>query len=110
MTILPFPLWPLAEHAMFGQNGFDASLASVVVCINDSMPMGASFFKSSFPFHRLVESYPKALKELKEEGSLPQSCELRQVKYLNNIVKPGLGFFSFETASNTLPGYERMNM
>src|SRR5437588_12243051 len=60
MTILPFPLWPLAEHAMFGQNGFDASLGSVFVCINDSMPMGAYFFKSSFPFHRLVESYPTA--------------------------------------------------
>src|SRR5438874_10051725 len=57
MTILPFPLWPLAEHAMFGQNGFDASLGSVFVCINDSMPMGAYFFKSSFPFHRLVVSY-----------------------------------------------------
>ena len=57
MTILPFPLWPLAEHAMFGQNGFDASLGSVFVCINNSMPMGAYFFKSSFPFHRLVESY-----------------------------------------------------
>jgi transposase-like protein len=32
-------------------------------------------------------AYPKAFKELKEEGSLPQACELRQVKYLNNIVE-----------------------
>src|SRR5438105_2218887 len=64
MTILPFPLWPLAEHAMFGQNGFDASLGSVFVCINDSMPMGAYFFKSSFPFHRLVESYPRGRRML----------------------------------------------
>ena len=66
-------------------------------------------------------AYPKAFKELKEERAIPDSCELRQVKYLNNIieqdhrfikrrVKPGLGFFSFETAWNTLQGYERMSM
>jgi transposase-like protein len=66
-------------------------------------------------------AYPKAFKELKDEGALPDSCELRQVKYLNTIVeqdhrfikrrvKPGLGFFSFETAWSTFQGYERMNI
>src|SRR5437762_3882469 len=66
-------------------------------------------------------AYPKAFKELQAEGAIPDSCELRQVKYLNNIVeqdhrfikrrvKPGLGFFSFETAWNTLQGYESMNI
>jgi transposase, IS6 family len=66
-------------------------------------------------------AYPKALCELKAAGTIPQECKLRQVKYLNNIVeqdhrfikrrvKPGLGFFSFETAWNTLQGYEVMNM
>jgi len=66
-------------------------------------------------------AYPKAFKELKAEGAIADSCELRQVKYLNTIVeqdhrfikrrvKPGLGFFSFETAWNTLQGYELMNM
>jgi transposase-like protein len=46
---------------------------------------------------------------------------LRQVKYLNNLIeqdhrfircrtRPGLGFFSFETAQRTLAGYETMNM
>jgi transposase, IS6 family len=66
-------------------------------------------------------AYPKALKELKAEGILPEACELRQVKYLTNIgeqdhrfikrlVKPGLGFFAFETAWRTLQGYEAMNM
>ena len=66
-------------------------------------------------------AYPKAIKELKEEGAIPNRCKLREVKYLNNIVeqdhqfikrrvKPGLGFFSFETAWNTLQGYEVMNM
>jgi IS6 family transposase len=66
-------------------------------------------------------AYPKALKELKAEGSVPESCELRQVKYLNNrieqdhrfikrLTKPGMGFFSFATAERTLQGYEIMNM
>jgi transposase, IS6 family len=47
--------------------------------------------------------------------------ELRQIKYLNNLVeqdhrfikrlvKPGIGFFSAETAWNTLQGYEVMHM
>jgi len=66
-------------------------------------------------------AYPKAMAELKAAGILPERVELRQVKYLNNMVeqdhrfikrrvKPGLGFFSFETAWNTLQGYEVMNM
>jgi IS6 family transposase len=52
---------------------------------------------------------------------LSQHVELRQVKYLNNLseqdhrfikrlTKPGMGFFSFETAWRTLQGYEMMNM
>jgi transposase, IS6 family len=52
---------------------------------------------------------------------LPQHVELRQVKYLNNLIeqdhrfikrltKPGMGFFSFETAWRTLQGFEVMNM
>lgn len=66
-------------------------------------------------------AYPKAISELKAIGVLPESVELRQVKYLNNLIeqdhrfikrltKPGMGFYSFETASKTLQGYEAMNM
>jgi len=66
-------------------------------------------------------AYPKALAELKAAGLIPESCELRQVKYLNNLVeqdhrfmkrltKPGMGFFSFETAWRTIQGFEIMNM
>src|SRR5215469_2390472 len=66
-------------------------------------------------------AYPKACRELKEEGIMPDSCELRQSKYLNNLVeqdhrfikrlvKLGMGFFSSETAWRTLQGYETMNM
>ncbi len=83
--------------------------------------------------HELKEKYPhdeallawatsvKAIAELKAAGVLPQQVELRPVKYLNNLieqdhrltkrlVKPGMGFFSFETAWRTLQGYEVMNM
>ncbi|HEY5006138.1 MAG TPA: IS6 family transposase [Ktedonobacteraceae bacterium] len=66
-------------------------------------------------------AYPKAIADLKATGVLPASVELRQVKYLNNLieqdhrfikrlVKPGMGFFSVETAERTLQGYEVMNM
>ena len=66
-------------------------------------------------------AYPKAEALLKATGMLPESVELRQVTYLNNLieqdhrfikrlVKPGLGFFSMETAGRTLQGYEVTNM
>ena len=66
-------------------------------------------------------AYPKAIAELKAAGVLSEQVELRQVKYLNNLIeqdhrfikrltKPGMGFFSFATAWRTLQGYEVMNM
>ena len=66
-------------------------------------------------------AYPKAEASLKAAGILPEQVELRQVKYLNNlieqdhrfikrVVKPGMGFFSVETAGRTLQGYEAMHM
>ncbi len=66
-------------------------------------------------------AYPKAIADLKAAGALPDHVELRQVKYLTNLIepdhrfikrltKPGMGFFSFETASRTLQGYEAYNM
>ncbi len=52
---------------------------------------------------------------------MPDACELRQSKYLNTLieqdhrfierlVKLGMGFFSFETAWRTVQGYEAINM
>ncbi len=66
-------------------------------------------------------SYPKATDTLKAEDTLPETTELRQNKYLNNIVEqdhrfikrlvnPGMGFGSFNTARRTLRGMEAMNM
>jgi transposase-like protein len=58
---------------------------------------------------------------LKEEGVLSVAAQLRQCKYLNNIVErdhrfikrrvnPELDFFSFNTARRTIGGSEAMNM
>ena len=60
------------------------------------------------------------LQKLKKEGVLSVAAQLRQCKYLNDIVEqdhrfikrrvnPGLGFFSFNTARQTIGGYEAMN-
>ncbi|MUL39077.1 IS6 family transposase [Gloeocapsopsis dulcis] len=66
-------------------------------------------------------AYPKAVEQLKEKEELQKLVELRQNKYLNNIVeqdhrgikrlvKPGMGFKSFNTARRTIKGYEIMQM
>jgi transposase, IS6 family len=66
-------------------------------------------------------AYPVAVKAMKRAGQLWRFAKLRQVKFLNNIieqdhrhikrlVRPGLGFKSFMTASRTISGYEVMAM
>ena len=65
-------------------------------------------------------TYPLGIEELKQEGLLSQDCELRQKKYLNNIIeqdhrlpkklaKYKSYFQFFHTAWRTLRGYEIMN-
>lgn len=66
-------------------------------------------------------AYPVAMDELQEDKTLKAETELRQSKYLNNvieqdhrnikrIVKPMIGFQSFNTARRTLRGIEAMAM
>ncbi|OFD69899.1 Integrase catalytic region [Bacillus mycoides] len=66
-------------------------------------------------------AYPVAIQELKEEKHMPEGIQLRQVKYLNNIVKQDhrfikrrvrsmLGFKSFKAAISILSGVEAMHM
>jgi len=66
-------------------------------------------------------AYPVAIERLKSDQTLATQTELRQVKYLNNlieqdhrkikrIVKPMLGFKTFHSARRTLSGIEAMNM
>jgi transposase-like protein len=66
-------------------------------------------------------AYPVAMDKLKQDQTLKAETELRQSKYLNNrieqdhrnikrIVKPMMGFQSFNTARRTLRGIEAMAM
>ncbi|PGE91021.1 IS6 family transposase, partial [Bacillus pseudomycoides] len=66
-------------------------------------------------------AYPVAIEELKEENKMPEGIQIRQVKYLNNIVEQDhrfikkrvrsmLGLKSFKTATFILSGVEAMHM
>jgi transposase, IS6 family len=66
-------------------------------------------------------AYPPAFDDLQHEGTLPEICQLRQCKYLNNVIEqdhrfvkcrvnPGLGCGAFTTAQQTIQGYEAMHM
>ncbi|RAS75599.1 IS6 family transposase [Priestia endophytica] len=66
-------------------------------------------------------TYPLAIEQLKEEKRIPEGIQIRQVKYLNNIVEQDhrfikkrvrsmLGFKSFDTATSILAGVEAMHM
>ena len=66
-------------------------------------------------------AYPLAIESLKNEQRLPYHCKHRQIKYLNNmqeqdhrfikrLVKNNQWFQSFQTAENTLAGYETMHV
>jgi IS6 family transposase len=66
-------------------------------------------------------AYPPAIDKLKNENNLFKNVEIRQTRYLNNIIEqdhrsikrivnPMLGFQSFRSANKTLKGIEAMNM
>ncbi|MFC3882007.1 IS6 family transposase [Bacillus songklensis] len=66
-------------------------------------------------------AYPVAIQELKEEMSMPEDIQVRQIQYLNNIVEQDhrfikkigrtmLGLKSFQTATWILKGVEAMHM
>jgi transposase, IS6 family len=66
-------------------------------------------------------AYPVAMDELQEDTTLKAETELRQSKYLNNLIeqdhrnvkritKPMMGFQSFNTARRTLRAIEAMAM
>jgi IS6 family transposase len=76
------------------------------------------------PFSVSVEknaAYPEAFSASQEERVVPKDCQLRRVKYLNNVieqehrfvkkkVRASQCFKSFHTAERTLEGIEAMNM
>ncbi|MEX0136694.1 IS6 family transposase [Bacillus nitratireducens] len=66
-------------------------------------------------------AYPVAIEELKNEKKMPVGIQIRQVKYLNNIVEQDhrfikkrvrsmLGLKSFRTATSILSGIEAMHI
>jgi transposase-like protein len=66
-------------------------------------------------------AYPAAVDELKKEGTIRRRCQLRQCKYLNNVVEQdhrnvkcrtwlAKGYGSVRTAWRTLRGIEAMGM
>ncbi|WP_242214846.1 IS6 family transposase [Bacillus cereus group sp. BfR-BA-01383] len=66
-------------------------------------------------------AYPIVIEQLKKEKSIPDGMQLRQQKYLNNIVEQDhrfikkrirsmLGFKCFDTATSILSGVEAMHM
>ncbi|MFS0907042.1 IS6 family transposase, partial [Priestia aryabhattai] len=66
-------------------------------------------------------AYPIAIGELKNEKKMPVGIQIRQVKYLNNIVeqdhrfikkrvRPMLGLKSFHTATSIISGIEAMHI
>ena len=66
-------------------------------------------------------AYPMAIEELKKEKKMPVGIQIRQVKYLNNIVEQDhrfikkrvrsmLGLKSFRTAQSILKGIESMHI
>lgn len=66
-------------------------------------------------------AYPIAIEALKVDETLEATTELRQNKYLNNVIeqdhrnikrltKPMMGFGSFNTTRRTLSGIEAMSM
>ncbi len=67
------------------------------------------------------QAYPIAVEELRKEKKMPLGIQLRQVKYLNNIVEQDhrfikkrvrsmLGLKSFRTATAIISGIEAMHM
>jgi len=66
-------------------------------------------------------AYPPAFKIIKDNKLIPEETELRQVKYLNNVIEQDHRFSkrrimysqwlqTFETAEATISGYESMHM
>ncbi|PGR95009.1 IS6 family transposase [Bacillus pseudomycoides] len=101
------------------------------LCESRNKQAAKRFFKKALAFSyvskpRVVTvdknpAYPIAIQELKEEKHMPEGMQLRQQKYLNNIVEQDhrfikkrirsmLGFKCFDTATSILSGVEAMHM
>ncbi len=125
---MPTPVTPLRKKGC--RRCFAFSLDFLLTAKRDAEAAKRFFRKTMLAPHtqepRVINvdknaAYPKAIDEMKAEEELPKSVELRQNKYLNNrveqdhrfikrLTKPDTGFHSFNTARQTLRGFEAMNM
>ncbi|HYP39931.1 MAG TPA: DDE-type integrase/transposase/recombinase [Chloroflexia bacterium] len=53
-------------------------------------------------------AYPKAVGKLKRKGTLPRSCKLRPIKYLNNLIEQDHRFIKRRIGPGM--GYERSEL
>jgi IS6 family transposase len=122
---LEFLLSPTRD-AEAAERFFCKALHATTGCVPQGDLVEEQVIQFTTPTPRVINvdknaAYPKAIADLKAAGMLAEVVELRHVKYLNNLIeqdhrfmkrltKPGMGFFSFETAGRTLQGYEVMNM
>ncbi|MFJ5625721.1 IS6 family transposase [Peribacillus loiseleuriae] len=111
----------------------DSEGNTIDFCLSESRDKQAAkrFFKKALAFSNVSKprvitvdknpAYPIAIQELKEEKQMPEGIQLRQVKYLNNIVeqdhrfikkriRPMLGLKSLRTAKRIIVGIEAMHM
>src|SRR5436305_9713578 len=80
--MLPAPIWPLAEHASFGQNCCDASIGSVLLFIIHSMPLDACFFQALLTFSPVSGELPlsKRIDAQLALGALEKALTTRDVR------------------------------
>ena len=119
--------WMYLYHAVsYEGNTIDFSLSKT----RDKKAAKRFFKKALRSFHvskpRVITvdknpAYPVAIQQLKDEKKMPEGIQIRQIRYLNNIVeqdhrfikkrvRPMLGFKSFQTATSILSGIEAMHM
>ncbi|MBJ8031691.1 IS6 family transposase [Bacillus cereus group sp. N21] len=118
---------------MYLYRAVDSEGSTIDFYLNKSRDKQAAkhFFKKALAFSYVSKprvitvdknpTYPVAIQELTEEKHMPEGIQLRQIKYLNNIVEQDhrfikrrvrsmLGFKSFKTAISILSGVEAMHM
>jgi transposase, IS6 family len=123
----------VGKNCKYLYRAIDSTAQTIEVMLSAKRDVSAAkrFFKKMMradhrrlPFTISVDrnaAYPEAFITSQKEKVLPNDCNLRRVKYLNNIIEQDhrfikkrvracLGYRSFDTAERTLQGVEAVNM